>query len=280
MIKIISWNIARRHAAWRFLLESNGGKTPLGADIALLQEAGMPPDDVAKRMEDGGMEVDPVSFLDENGHKISRSAIVKLSDRMRIKWLTPAPLNLPDAGDFVASHTHSISAATVTPPEGKSFTVISFAVECEYPRLSSWEVYDASLHRIISDLSLFIGRQRGHRVIAAGDLSVWRGYGEDKSGYWKRRYDTVFDRMEAIGLPLVGPECPNGRQTDPWPDDLPRDSKNVPTYRHSKGGERQLDFVFASKGMVKSVEALALNGLDKDEWGPSDHCRIKITVKP
>ena len=266
MVKIISWNIARRHAPWRCLPDSD-------ADIALLQEAGLPPDDVAARIE-----VDPVPYLDENGHRISRSAIAKLSDRAQIEWLTPAPLNRPDAGDFVVSHTNSVSAAIVTPPKGEPFTVTSFAAEYESPYDSSWNITDASLHRVISDLSLFIGRQRGHRIIAAGDLSVYHGYDEDGYGYWKGRYDTVFDRMLAIGMPLVGPQYPNGQQTDPWPEWLPTDSGNVPTYRHSSGTEHQLDFVFASESMVDSVQVSALN--DPDDWGPSDHCRIEITVEP
>ncbi|MCY4653448.1 MAG: hypothetical protein OXC95_09825 [Dehalococcoidia bacterium] len=266
MLKIISWNIARRHTAWRCLPDSD-------ADIALLQEAGMPPDDVAARID-----VAPVLFLDENGHRISRSAIAKLSDRARIEWLTPTPLNRPDAGDFVVSHPNSISAAIVTPPKGEPFTVVSFAAEYESPYRSSWNITDASLHRIISDLSLFIGRQRGHRVIAAGDLSVYHGYGEDTSGYWKGRYATVFDRMAAIGMPFAGPQHPNGRQTDPWPEWLSRDSLNVPTYRHSSGTEHQLDFVFASESMADSVQVSALNY--PDDWGPSDHCRIEILVEP
>ena len=277
MIKIISWNINRSHEAWRCLSDSD-------ADIALLQEAGTPPDDL-----DAQIEVDPVPFPDKSGHRIyrSRSAIAKLSDRVGIEWLIPAPLNLPGEGDFVASHTHSISAAIVRPPQGDPFTVVSFAAEYEKPHRStereSWNITDASLHRVISDLSLFVDRQRGHRIIAAGDLSVWHGYGEDKSGYWEGRYDTAFKRMKAIGLPMVGPQhCDGrqGRQTKPRPEWLPEDSKNVPTYRHSSGTEHQLDFVFASESMEESVEARALNGLDKDKWGPSDHCRIEITVKP
>lgn len=265
MVKIISCNIARRRAAWRCLPNSD-------ADIALLQEAGLPPDDVAARIE-----VDPVLFLDENGHRISRSAIAKLSDRTRIEWLIPAPLDRPGAGNFVVSHPHSVSAAIVTPPKGEPFTVVSFAAEYETPFHSSWNITDASVHRMISDLSLLIGRQRSHRIIAAGDLSVYHGYGEDKSGYWEGRYDTVFDRMVAIGMPLVGPQYPNGRQTDPWPEWLPQDSLNVPTYRHSSGMEHQLDFVFASESMMDSVHVAALN--DLSDWGPSDHCRIEIVVE-
>ena len=42
-----------------------------------------------------------------------------------------------------------------------------------------------------------------------------------RTSNWKGRYATVFDRMAAIGLPLVGPQYPNGRQADPWPDELP-----------------------------------------------------------
>ena len=270
MVKLVSWNIARRHAAWRCLPDSD-------ADIALLQEAGMPPDDVAARIE-----VDPVSFLDENENRISRSTIAKLSDQARVDWLTPAPLDQPDAGDFVVTHPNTISAAVVTPPEGEPFTVVSFAAEYESPYRSSWNITDASLHRVISDLSLFIGRQRGHRVIAAGDLTVYHGYGDDSSNYWKGRYDTVFDRMAAIGMPFAGPQYPNGRQADPWSSELPPDSLNVPTFypigSSPKDAAHQLDFVFASESMADSVRVSALNS--PDDWGPSDHCRVEILVKP
>jgi hypothetical protein len=33
--------------------------------------------------------------------------------------------------------------------------------------------------------------QRGHKIIAAGDLNVLYGYVEGGSQYWKARYDTV-----------------------------------------------------------------------------------------
>lgn len=261
MIRIISWNIKNRsHSAWRCLPDS-------GADIALLQEAGLPPDDLNDRLT-----VDPVSF-----HNAANGcAVVQLSEQVRVDWIKPAPLAEASAGDFAVSHPGSISAAIVTPSGAEPFTIVSFCAEYETPHRSSWNITDASLHRVISDLSLLIGRQRGHRIVAAGDLSVYHGYGEDKSGYWKGRYDTVFDRMAAIGMPLVGPQHPNGRQTHPWPEWLPQDSLNTPTYRHSIGTEHQLDFVFASESMADSVQVSALN--DPNDWGPSDHCRIDITV--
>lgn len=105
------------------------------------------------------------------------------------------------------------------------------------------------------------------------------GYGEND--YWKRRYDTVFDRMEAIGLPLVGPQYPNGRQAEPWPAELPGDSLNVPTYYHPKQtpatATRQLDFAFASESLTDVMTVRALNS--QEEWGPSDHCRMLIEVE-
>ena len=90
----------------------------------------------------------------------------------------------------------------------------------------------------------------------------------------------MFDRLEALGLTFVGPQAPRGRQAEPWPDELPPESKNVPTFHHSgqtpATATRQLDFVFASQGMTDSVAVRALN--EPEEWGPSDHCRVEIEV--
>lgn len=270
LTKIICWNIAHRHAAWRSLVGAD-------ADIALLQEARLPPDDVAAQVE-----VDPAPFHNAEGRRISRTAIARLSDRVQVEWLEPVPIAEARRGDFVVSHPGSITAGIITRPSGAPFVAASICAAYEKPHRStgkmSWKITDSSVHRVISDLSLLIGKQRGHRIVAAGDLTVWYGYGWNE--YWKRRNATVFSRMEAIGLPLVGPQYPNGRQADPWPGWLPRDSLNVPTYYDIGGSPAtangQLDFVFASEGMVDSVRVRALN--DPDEWGPSDHCRLEIVV--
>ena len=131
-------------------------------------------------------------------------------------------------------------------------------------------------------MSTFIAAKHGHRIIAAGDLNILRGYGEGGNEYWSARYETVFDRMEILGLPCVGPEYLNGRQAHPWPDELPQDSRNVPTYRSNQKkpetATRQLDYVFTSPELANLLTVRALNGLD--EWGPSDHCRIAIELAP
>jgi hypothetical protein len=184
------------------------------------------------------------------------------------------------------SRVGTVAAADVRDPgTAETFTVISMYAPWERPHTSAannWIYADASAHRLISDLSIFIGQQRGHRIIAAGDLNILYGYGEHGSTYWAARYQTVFDRMTALGLRFVGPQSPNGRQAEPWPDELPRSSRNVPTFRTNQQtavtATRQLDFVFSSTAIADRVVVRALN--DPDEWGPSDHSRIQIEIKP
>ena len=79
---------------------------------------------------------------------------------------------------------------------------------------------------------------------------------------------TVFARAEALGLRFVGPQHPNGRQAEPWPDELPTDSRCVPTFHHNRQtpatATRQLDFVFASRSLADAVSVRAMNAVD--EW--------------
>ena len=143
----------------------------------------------------------------------------------------------------------------------------------------SKEIYsDASAHRLISDISGLIGSRTKHRILLAGDFNILKRYGEHSDKYWGDRYSSVFDRFESIGIPLVGPNYPNGRQANPWPKELPTDSTCVPTFYHTrqtpKTATRQLDFVFASKKLKVDVKALN----HEKEWGLSDHCKLEITL--
>ena len=58
-ITVVSWNIATRHEPWRQLLA-------MDADVALLQEAAPPPDDVA-RLRDATLPP-----ADHSGHRAAR----------------------------------------------------------------------------------------------------------------------------------------------------------------------------------------------------------------
>ena len=223
MVKVISWNIAHREQAWRALCDTD-------ADIALVQEAPEPPADMPPPFE-----YRPATWRTAGaGHRPWRAAVVKLSSRIDVEWLEPTPIEKAQAGDFTVSRAGTLDAAIVTPPTGDAFVVVSMYAlwEKPYPTTgSSWIYADAAVHRLISDISVFVGHQSGHRILAAGDLNILHGYGDHGNVYWASRYATVFDRMRALGLSFVGPQAPAGRRADPWPDELPPTSHNVPTYR-------------------------------------------------
>ena len=266
--------MAHRHQAWRHLAES-------GADVALLQEAAAPPEDLA-----GRFETDDAPWRTVAAGKTSpwRTAVVKLSDRVAVEWINAKPINESCSGDLGVSRPGTLAAAKVTGASGETLTLVSLYAYWESPHSStksSWIYADGSVHRLISDLSVFIGQQSEHRIIAAGDLNILRGYGEDGSAYWANRYATVFDRMKALGLPCVGPQFPHGRQAKPWPAELPKDSDNVPTFHSIKQtpatAARQLDYVFASTPLAARIKVTALN--DPEQWGPSDHCKLLVDLE-
>ena len=271
--KIVSWNIARSIEPWRVL-------TGMGADIALLQEASAPPPDVA-----GQIAVNPGPWLTPGADagRPWRTAVAKLSDLVEVEWIEMKCLKDAASREFGVSRPGTLAAAVVMPPGIEPFVVVSMYSLWTKPHASTgsgWIVSDASAHRLVSDLSALIGRQVGHRILAAGDLNILHGHGEHGSIYWASRYGTVFARMEALGLVFVGPQAPHGRQADPWPSEVPRESRNVPTYypagSTASAATRQLDFVFASRGLADSVSVHAIN--ESEQWGPSDHCRLEITV--
>ncbi len=271
-LNIVCWNMAHKQESWRYLLDTE-------FDLALLQEACRPPDDIAEKLE---IDSAPWSASERGGGAKWRTAIALASNRVSVEWLAAKPIGRAASGEIAVSSPGTLTAARVTPRSGAPFMAVSLYAELEnpLPGEGSWIYSDASSHRLISDLAAFVGRQRGHRIVAAGDLNLMRGYSADGSPYWAARYRTVFDRMSAMGLPCIGPEFPNGRQADPWPAALPKESRNVPTWRlpgrPPAMADRQLDYVFASQGLADALSARALN--EPKEWGPSDHCRIAIEV--
>jgi hypothetical protein len=273
-IKIITWNMAHNVANWQTVLASN-------IDVALLQEALMPPNQLRDEFiiceEDEGVK---------SGHTW-RTMVVGLQGSKIIDFvpIKTQPLGGNDPSALMVSRPGSLSAAGIRIRKtGEEITVVSMYANWMNPISqtgSSWIFADASTHRLISDLSGLIGQQKRHKIIAAGDLNILYGYGEGGSSYWKGRYDTVFDRMAALGLKFVGPQAPEGgRQADPWPKELPEESLNVPTFHTNQQtpvtATRQLDFVFASESIADRVAVRALNSLE--EWGPSDHCRVMLEL--
>lgn len=288
MTTAVCWNVAKRHEPWRRLVE-------MGADVALLQEAGNPPADVAGRVDTGPREHWDSHVWNSEWYKdhypklYDRWAkVVRLSDRVDVEWFKQvSPISVPAEDEIAVSGIGTIAAARVAPRDGSApFIVVSMYARWLRPHVttgSKWKVGmpDGSAHRIMSDLSAFIGDfdPATHRILAAGDLNIVYGgpYAGPVPGDRER---IVFDRMTTLGLEFLGPQHPNGRQADPIPEWLPADTLTVPTYHtvatSPAGTALQLDYVFASRGFHECVTTRALNSVE--EWGPSDHCRLLIEV--
>ena len=281
MIKVVSWNVGKREQPWHELVRmARDGD----ADVALLQEAGHPP----------GELVDLVEYEDRvfwGRHLYDRwPLVVKLSERITVRPYRQVP-PISDLGEDAigVSGIGTIAAARVIPRdrEEEAFVAVSMYARWLKPHpstKSSWRVGypDASAHRIMSDLSAFIGHSNPtkHRILAAGDLNMFYGATGSRLSL-PARDRTVWDRMQALGLEFLGPQAPHGRSTDSAPDDVPSDTKNVPTFYRPGNGPatavNQLDYAFASRGFHGTVSVHAMNGIA--EWGPSDHCRLMIEVK-
>ena len=272
--KVVSWNIARRREPWRQLLR-------MDADVALLQEAGRIPEDVTESIEVGGGPWNSDSY--DRFPKIAR-----LSDRVSVEWFKPADRTRETgSGDFTVSDIGTIAAARIIPSESPPFIVFSMYARWERPHPSTgskWFVgySDGSAHRIISDLSTFIGSDDPgtHRILAAGDLNQIHGATDDNRYALPALDRSVMDRMDALGLEFLGPQYPAGRRADPTPQGLPPDTRNVPTWHSNVDNpataQIQLDYVFASRGFHRDVSVRAMNSVE--EWGASDHCRLLIEV--
>lgn len=278
-MRIISWNINNKVSLWKDVAS-------LDADVALLQEAPYPPSNISSQIKI--LSDDPWQTAKGRMGKVRpwRTTIVGLSDEVKVVGRSTKSMGYSSPDDFLVSRFGTLTVAEVILKQSsETFTLISMYSVWEKPDISTsqnWIIADASVHRLISDISALIGKQRGHKIIAAGDLNIVYGYGELGSTYWKERYDSVFSRMKALGVSFAGPQYPDGGvQANPWPKELPRDSLNVPTYRtrrdKPKTALRQLDFVFASDALHKRMSVCALN--TEEDWGPSDHCRILIEIE-
>ena len=286
---VVSWNINKWHEPWRHLVA-------MGADVALLQEAGMPPADVAESVDTG-----PAEHWDSHvwnsrwwegrfRNLYDRWAmVVRLSDRVDVEWFKQvSPISEMADDEIAVSGIGTIAAARVKPTDGSApFMAVSMYAKWTKPHPSvptNWRAgyQDGSAHRIVSDLSAFIGSTdpSTHRILAAGDLNMIYGATDDNTLALPARDRTVTDRMTALGMEFLGPQHPDGRGANPVPQGLPSDTRNVPTFHSNRQSpetaQNQLDYAFASHGFHESVKVRAMNSVD--EWGASDHCRLLIEI--
>ena len=286
--KLVCWNIGKRRKPWKQLVK-------MDADVALFQEAGNVPTGVADKVQTGSKKHwDPhiwnSRWYEGRFKKLYDRfpLVVKLSDRVQVEWFNQvSPISETMKDEIAVSGIGTIAAARVIPPDAPPFIAFSMYARWIRPHPSTkskWSVgyADGSAHRIISDISAFIGSKdpSTHRILAAGDLNMIHGGTDDDPSALTARDRTVFDRMDTLGMEFIGPQYPAGRQAHPTPRRVPPDTRNVPTYYTSHQSpataQHQLDYAFASRGFHKNVKVRAMNSVD--EWGASDHCRLLIEV--
>ena len=214
--------------------------------------------------------------------------VVKLSDRVSIEWFRPiGPTWVADERprDVAVSGIGTIEIARIIPVAGpEPFIAASMCGRWFNPHPTAdgdWIYPDGSAHRIISDLTAFIGYYDSpdrHRILAAGDLNM----SFQSTDQFNHRAQTVLHPFHALGFEYLGPQYPAGRRAEPIPEHLNEESLDVPTYYHKPsntpaGAYVQIDHAFASRGFHEEAKARALN--EVEEWGSSDHCRICVDVE-
>ena len=163
-VTVVSWNIAKKHAPWRELVR-------MGADVALLQEAVPPPEDV-DTLDIGPREAwESHSWNSNWWHGRGWKAlfdrwpmVVRLSDRVEVEWFKQvSPVWGGEADEIQVSGIGDDNGGA-RHAEGRlgravhcSFDVCAVVGPLNPTATGDWIYSDASAHRIISDLSAFIG---------------------------------------------------------------------------------------------------------------------------
>ena len=104
------------------------------------------------------------------------------TDKFDFNPIKTQPLGGSDPEALTVSRAGTLDAALVRFRDtGEEITVVflySTWMNLIKKAGSSWIFADASVNRLISDLSGLIGSQKKHKIIAAGDLYILFGYGE------------------------------------------------------------------------------------------------------
>ena len=145
--------------------------------------------------------------------------VVKLSDRVEVEWFKQvSPISETEGNEIAVSGIGTMAAARVIPEDAPPFIAVSMYARWIKPHPSAngkWRVgyQDGSAHRMISDLSAFIGSTdpSTHRILAAGDLNMIYGATDDNRLALPARDRTVTNRMDALGMEFLGPQYPGGQ---------------------------------------------------------------------
>ena len=167
-------------------------------------------------------------------------AVVRLSDEIGIERVPVADIIAAASPRSAIDTPARLGVAICTLPDGERLGLVSVETGSEAA---------VRVPRMISEVREYCGADLPY--IVGGDLTTWPD-GES----------TVFADMLRIGLPLVGPHAPTFYS--PLHGQSPADAR------------LQLDYVFVSRSIAHRVSVDAINA--PGDWGPSDHCRIRIDV--
>lgn len=265
-MRFVTWNLShavkrgteRRKRAWEHLAR-------LGADVALVQEAGLPvvggAANVVGRNKEGA---------DWGPAVVSYGPPLREIDQpIRPSWNRNATFNIPRA----ARHG-TLAVAVVTAPDGKPVVAVSLYGKLRYA--------DQSVLRAASDLLPLFDTPLATRVIVGGDLNIHTHSGAPAE---RRRAGPILAVLESFGLvDLVRDAKAKGvlRQGDQahlqaCPCGL-ADCSHVRTHRHGKhlpGTMANNDYLFATDALVHRLELVTINNGDTDvAWQHSDHAPI------
>ena len=154
-IRVVSWNIAKRDDPWSELAEmASRGE----ADLALLQEAGEPPSEIADRFryENDAMEPEPLDRW---------PVVVQLSDKVEVEWLRQVPAMgwWRDKREIEVSGVGTMAVARVVPFGQAEAAFLAVSMYARWTRVHPITTgkrpgrhADISAHRILSDLQSFM----------------------------------------------------------------------------------------------------------------------------
>jgi hypothetical protein len=269
-MKLISWNMNQRPSNWAVLAEL---MLEHGADVAMVQEAVAPPTgtDRLRVFADPSLGDAPWRIPVPAGARRNFASAVAVLGDMPVETWVPKPLSLAEYSSPVISHPGQWVAVGVGEPEQRVWVVSLYGLWETMP--DTKDIFaEATLHRALSDLALLVHTRDTERVVLAGDLNIWRDYGHKK---WVPRYQSVFDRLSAYGLDLIGPHRTDGAPLEGCPCKGGSKCLHVRTYRHQKRADStpyQTDFAFARGVQVRRCVALD----EGRHWLQSDHCPILV----
>jgi hypothetical protein len=271
-MKLISWNMNQRAANWAVLADL---MREHDAVAAMVQEAVRPQSfpEGLQILGDPSLGDDPWRLTIPIAPRRKFASAIVVRGGISVERWMPTSLGQAVYGVPVISHPGQWVAVGLGEQSHRMWLVSLYGVWETMP--DTREIFaEATLHRALSDLACLFLAKSTARLVLAGDLNIWRGYGHKK---WEPGYRAVFDRLAAYGLDLAGPHRSTGAPLQGCPCGAGSACSHVRTYRYNRRPDStpyQLDFVFTRGVQVAQCEALD----QERHWTNSDHCPILVEI--